>query len=377
MKVYRRTTTANEVDGLKRLFFSSISLAAIVLSSSGCKQPEAAAKGPAMQALPVQTLAVALAPVAQSSDYVATIKSRRSVTIMPQVDGNLTQILVKSGDHVRSGQLLMSIDPRRQQALVDAQKSTENQKKALYDYNQIQIDREHKLFDAGVVSRDALDQAEQSFQNTRADWQSAIATRKSLEEQLAYYSVKAPFDGIVGDIPVHLGDYVTSSTMLTTVDENKDLEAYIYVPTDRASEVRMGLPVELLDGDGKVIETSSIDFLSPQVDSQLQGILVKAPVHSTADVLRSAQLVKARIIWKTSPEPVIPVLAVSRQGGQAFVFVAQKQPDGHTAARQVAVTLGDTVGNSYAVTSGLKAGDKIIVSGTQFLVDNMPVMPLG
>jgi len=271
----------------------------------------------------------------------------------------------------------MSIDPRRQQALVDAQKSTENQKKALYDYNQIQIDREHKLFDAGVVSRDALDQAEQSFQNTRADWQSAIATRKSLEEQLAYYSVKAPFDGIVGDIPVHLGDYVTSSTMLTTVDENKDLEAYIYVPTERAGEIRMGLPVELLDGDGKVIETSSIDFLSPQVDSQLQGILVKAPVHSTADVLRSAQLVKARIIWKTSSEPVIPVLAVSRQGGQAFVFVAQKQPDGHIAARQVAVTLGDTVGNSYAVTSGLKAGDKIIVSGTQFLVDNMPVMPLG
>jgi RND family efflux transporter MFP subunit len=377
MKVYRRTTTANEVDGLKRLFFSSIFLAAIALSFSGCKQPDAAAKGPAMQALPVQTLSVSLAPVAQSSDYVATIKSRRSVTVMPQIDGNLTQILVKSGDHVRSGQPMMEVDPRRQQALVDAQKSTENQKKALYDYNQIQIDRQHKLFDAGVISRDALDQAEQSFQNTRADWQSAIATRKSLEEQLAYYSVKAPFDGIVGDIPVHLGDYVTPSTALTTVDENKDLEAYIYIPTDRAGEVRMGLPVQLLDGDGKIVETSSIDFLSPQVDSQLQGILVKAPVHSTADILRSAQLVKARVIWKTSPEPVIPVLSVSRQGGQAFVFVAQKQPDGHTAARQIAVTLGDTVGNSYAVTSGLKAGDKVIVSGTQFLVDNMPVMPLG
>jgi multidrug efflux pump subunit AcrA (membrane-fusion protein) len=94
-------------------------------------------------------------------------------------------------------------------------------------------------------------------------------------------------------------------------------------------------------------------------------------------MLRSAQLVKARVIWKTSPQPVIPVLSVSRQGGQTFVFVAQKQPDGHVAARQISVTLGDTVGNSYAVTSGLKAGDKVIVSGTQFLVDNMPVMPLG
>lgn len=362
---------------MKRLLFPSIFLAAIALSTAGCKKPEAAAQSPAMQALPVQTQTVALEPVAQSSDYVATIKSRRSVSLLPQVDGNLTQILVKSGDHVRSGQLVMEIDTRRQQALVDAQKSTENQKKALYDYNQIQIERQRKLFDAGVISRDALDQAEQSFANTRADWQSAIATRNSLEEQLAYYRVKAPFDGIVGDIPVHLGDYVSSTTVLTTVDENKDLEAYIYVPTERAAEVRLGLPVQLVDNDGKIVESTTVDFLSPQVDSQLQGILVKAPVHSTADILRSAQLVKARIIWKTSPQPVIPVLSVSRQGGQTFVFVAQKQPDGHVAARQIAVTLGDTVGNSYAVTSGLKAGDKVIVSGTQFLVDNMPVMPLG
>jgi RND family efflux transporter MFP subunit len=330
-----------------------------------------------MQALPVQTQSVALTPVQQSSDFVATIKSRRSVTLMPQVDGNLTAIQVRSGDRVRSGQLLMQIDPRRQQAMVDAQKSTENQKKALYDYNIIQIERQRKLFAAGVTSRDTLDQAEQSFNNTQADWQAAIATRKSLEEQLAYYQVKAPFDGIVGDIPVHLGDYVTSTTSLTTVDENKDLEAYIYVPTERSSQVRMGLPVQLLDANDKVVESTSVDFLSPQVDSQLQGILLKAPVHGTSDVLRSAQLVKARVIWKTSPQPVIPVLSVSRQGGQTFVFVAQQQPDGHFAARQIAVTLGDTVGNSYAVTAGLNAGDKVIVSGTQFLVDNMPVMPHG
>jgi RND family efflux transporter MFP subunit len=360
------------------LVFLSFLFSGIVIFSSGCKQPQAAAP-PAggMQAFPVQTQAVAFAPVQQSSDYVATIKSRRSVTLMPQVDGNLTQILVKSGDHVHSGQLLMEIDPRRQQALVDAQKSTENQKKALYDYNALEIERQRKLFAAGVTSRDTLDQAEQSFNNTRADWQAAIATRNSLDEQLAYYRVKAPFDGVVGDIPVHLGDYVTSTTSLTTVDENKDLEAYIYVPTERSGQARIGLPVQILDADDKILETSSVDFLSPQIDSQLQGILLKAPVHSTSDILRTAQLVKARVIWKTSPQPVIPVLAVSRQGGQTFVFVAQPQQDGHFAARQTAVTLGETVGNSYAVSSGLKQGDKVIISGTQFLVDNMPVLPHG
>jgi multidrug efflux pump subunit AcrA (membrane-fusion protein) len=72
---------------------------------------------------------------------------------------------------------------------------------------------------------------------------------------------------------------------------------------------------------------------------------------------------------------VIPVLAVSRQGGQSFVFLAQGQ-GGHFMARQVAVTLGDTVGNSYSVTSGLKEGDRVVVSNTQYLVNGMPVMPL-
>jgi RND family efflux transporter MFP subunit len=342
--------------------------------AAGCKQPQQAA-APAMQAMPVQTLSVALAPVQQSTDYVATIKSRRSVTIMPQVDGNLTQLLVKSGDHVAAGQEIMTVDPKRQQALLDAQVATERQKKALFDYNTVEIDRQRKLFAAGVTSRDTLDQAEQAYQNTRADWQAAIETRKSLEEQLAYYRIKAPFAGVIGDVPVHLGDYVTPSTALTTLDENKDLEAYIYVPTERSGDVHMGMPVDIVDADGKVIESSKVDFLSPQVDTQLQGILLKAPVHSTAISLRTAQLVKARLVWSAVPQPVVPVLAVSRLGGQTFVYVAEGQ-DGKFIARQRAITVGGTTDNNYVVLAGLKPGDKVIVSGTQFLQDGVPVMPL-
>jgi RND family efflux transporter MFP subunit len=199
--------------------------------------------------------------------------------------------------------------------------------------------------------------------------------RKSQEEQLAYYTVRAPFEGVVGDIPVHVGDYVAPATMLTTVDENKDLEAYIYVPTERAGQVRQGLDVDLMDNSGKLLEKTRIDFLSAQVDSTLQGILVKAPVHSTSEALRNAQMVKARIIWSTTPMAVVPVLAVVRQGGQTFVFVARQQ-GGQFVANQTSVTLGDTVGNAYAISSGLKAGDRVIVSSTQFLVNGMPVMPL-
>jgi multidrug efflux pump subunit AcrA (membrane-fusion protein) len=148
------------------------------------------------------------------------------------------------------------------------------------------------------------------------------------------------------------------------------------VPTERSSEVRMGLDVDLTDNSGKVLEKTKIDFISPEVDSTLQGILVKAPVHSGVEILRNAQMVKARIIWSTKPMAVVPVLAVTRQGGQTFVFVMQNQ-NGHFSALQTAVTLGDTVGNQYSISSGLNAGDKVIVSGTQFLINGMPVLPMG
>ncbi len=174
----------------------------------GCQQgtqkaPQAAA---GMQAMPVKTVAVSLQPVAQSSEYMATIKSRRSATILPQVNGLLTKILVHSGDHVKAGQLLMEIDPRQQQATVASQGATERQKKALLDFDTIELDRQKKLFAAGVTSRDALDQAQQAFDNAKADYEAATQTRNMQEETLGYYSVRAPFDlAIVGDIPVHLG----------------------------------------------------------------------------------------------------------------------------------------------------------------------------
>ena len=305
---------------LRRIHITSC-LILVGLAATGCqKKPAAAAAGAGMQGLPVQTAPVTLAPVAQSSEYVATIKSRRSATILPQVSGLMTQILVRSGDHVKAGQPLMAIDPRQQQATVDAQRATERQKKALYDYDTIEVERQHKLFDAGVTSRDAYDQAQQAFENSKADYESAAESRKTQEQLLAYYTIRAPFDGVVGDIPVHVGDYASpaNANVLTTVDEGKDLEAYIYVPTERSGEVRTGLEADLVDNSGKLLEKTKIDFVSAQVDPTLQGVLVKAPVHSTSDILRNAQMVKARIIWSTKPMAVVPVLPLRGRGGRAL-----------------------------------------------------------
>jgi RND family efflux transporter MFP subunit len=357
--------------------FAIVSLALllsfVLLASSGCSDTQA--KQPARQAMPVKTETISLAPVPREDEYVATVKSRRSASIQPQVDGTLTRILVASGDHVHAGQVLMTIDPLKQQATVDQQRSTEAQKQATYEYNQLEVERQKKLYEAGVTSKQDYDLAVQAFKNSKADWESSTAGRISQQRQLAYYNLTAPFSGVVGDIPVHVGDYVSPQTLLTTVDENAELEAYIYIPTEKAADIRMGLPVQIVTSSGDPIERTKINFISQQVDNAIQGILVKAPIHSSLDKFRNAQLVKARVVWSTAPAPTVPVLAVTRIGGQSFVYVATQAEHG-TVAKQRAVILGDTIGNDYAVTGGLQPGEKVIVSGIQFLIDGAPVQPI-
>jgi RND family efflux transporter MFP subunit len=344
-----------------------------VFTSSGCNDAES--KQPAPRPLAVRTETINLTPVPRLDEYVATVKSRRSANIQPQVDGSLTRILVKSGDHVRAGQPLMTIDPLKQQAIVDQQRSTEAQKKATLDYNELELERQRKLYQEGVTSKQSLDLAVQAYENSKADWESSTAARVTQQRELLYYNLTAPFDGIVGDIPVHIGDYVSPQTRLTTVDENAELEAYIYLPTERASDIRMGLPVQIVTSTGELIESTIVYFVSQQVDNAIQGVLVKAPMHASLNKFRNAQLVKARVVWSTAPAPTVPVLAVTRIGGQSFVYVAAQQDNG-TVAKQRAITLGDTIGNDYVVTSGLKPGEKVIISGTQFLIDGAPIQPI-
>ena len=357
-----------------RCLLVAAAAASVVLLSAGCHKAAAPA-APAMQAMPVQVSPVQPTNVPETDTYVSTIKSRRSSTMQPQVEGNVTKILVKSGQRVSPGQVLMQIDPLKQVAAVQAQQAAEIQTRAQYQYNQSDLQRQKQLFEAGVISRQAYDQAIQNMGTSQGAFTASQAQTSTQRTLLSYYQIRAPFAGVVGDIPVHIGDYVSPTTLLTTVDQVTDLEAYIYLPTDRATDAKTGLPVELLDESGKKLASSSIYFVSPEVDNGLQGILAKAPVPSNSN-LRNGQILNARVTWSTRSKPVVPVLAVTRIGGLPFVFVAQRSGAGYIA-HQKNVELGEPVGNNYPVLGGLAPGDKVIVSGLQMMQEGMPVKPLG
>jgi RND family efflux transporter MFP subunit len=349
-------------------------LAAMGVAGCGSKPASVSASGEGgpEAAMPVQVQVVESKSIAETTEYLALLKSRHSATINPQVEGYITKIFVKSGDHVAAGASLLQIDPLKQEATVNSQEATRLAQESNVNLARVNLERAKKLAEAGVIAKSDLD-------NAQTNYDTAVAQLKSLEHQveqqkveLRYYKVSSPMDGIVGDIPVRVGDRVIVSTLLTTVDEPGALEAYLYIPAARSKDLRLGLPVKLLDEAGNLRTASQITFISPQVDPDTQTVLAKAAVPNPKANLRIAQQVRAQVVWGNATGPVVPVLGVTRINGQFFVFVAEKEAKG-TIARQRGVKVGEIIGNDYAVLDGLKPGEHLIVSGTQFLQDGAPV----
>jgi RND family efflux transporter MFP subunit len=350
-------------------------LLALTATAVSCGCQKTVAGDPAGGAPPPTSVQVQIArsvKISVTTEYLSILKSRHSAAINPQVEGQVTKIFVKSGDRVMAGTPLLQIDPLKQEATVNSQEASRAAQEANLRYAKVSLERAQKLFDAGVISK-------QEFDNAQTGYDAAVAQANSLEEQvkqqkveLHYYSVTAPMNGVVGDVPVRIGDRVTVLTLLTTVDELGGLEAYIYVPADRAKDLKLGLPVRLLDEAGNTVVNTRISFISPQVDTDTQTVLAKATIESPKDKLRIAQQVRAQITWGTQEGLVIPVLAVTRINGQYFAFLSVTEGKSRVA-RQKLLKLGETIGNDFAVLDGLKPGDHVIASGFQFLEDGAPI----
>jgi RND family efflux transporter MFP subunit len=356
-----------------RRFACGSVLIAVLFVSASCRRangPAGAAQAPPPSA--VKLLKLEEKPVEQASEFIATIRSLRSTTVQPEVDGLVTRIFVKSGDHVRAGTPLVQINADKQQASVHSAEANRAGTEADVQYWRQQVKRLEALVSAGAISRQEFEQAQNSLRTAEARLEALNAQVREGRVELQYYRVDAPQAGVVGDIPVRTGDRVTTSTVITTIDENGALEAYIQIPLDRSPDLRPGLPVQLLDSEGKVIATNPITFVAARVDDATQTVLVKSALRDAPPAMRVQQFIRARIVWRNTPGLTVPITAVSRISGQYFCFVAEQGPNG-LVARQRPVQVGELLGNDYVVTGGVKAGDQVIVAGIQKIGDGAPI----
>jgi multidrug efflux pump subunit AcrA (membrane-fusion protein) len=386
-------------------------ISVLLVSCSG-NAPQTGAR-----AVPVPIAAVETGTVTDSSDYVANLQSRQSVTLQPRVDGYVQEIYVKAGDRVEAGAPILRIDPAKQQAalqqsvavvassqadfesaratLAQLQAAKESTLSSL-DFNQKEFKRYSDLASQGAIAKQKLDEVSNSLRNARAELGkidaqitaqqaniNSAATRIEAsrsgaiqqEVQLDFYTVTAPFAGIVGDIPIKVGDNVNSTTQLTTVTQNQVLEVQISVPVENAPRLKMGQPVELLDTQDKPLVKGNIAFISPNINPQTQSVLVKANFNNANNQLKANQFVRARLIWSSRAGVLVPTSAISRLGGQDFVFVAETSPDGKALiANQKPVKLGKITGNNQEVLEGLTAKDKIVTGNILQLRNGAAIM---
>lgn len=363
---------------MKPIWLERMTVALLALAA-GCTRGEAAenAGGAASVAarMPVDVVTLADVPIQDTSEYLAQLVSRTQVAIYPQVSGVVTSIFVRPGQVVREGAALLQIDPRRESANLSNQVAAKTQREANLALARRNASRSAALFREGLVSRQQLEQDQSQATVAEAEVNAQEAAIGAQSAQLGYYRISAPFDGTVGDIPVKLGDYVGPQTKLTSVDDNKTLEAYVNVPSEELRLLGDDSRVVLLGDDRSTNTTlaeAPISFVAQEANPQTQAVLVKAKFPNGGQ-LRAAQIVRARLVWKTHPGVRVSTLAVTRQSGQYFTFVAVPGPGG-TVAHQVPVTLGELDNSTYAVVSGLKAGDQVIVSQIQKLRDGAPVV---
>ncbi|PSR17899.1 efflux transporter periplasmic adaptor subunit [filamentous cyanobacterium CCP3] len=394
---------------------------ALSLAVAACRQSQPpGAMGP--QAVPVRVQELQPGTFEEGSDFVGALEAEQRIELKPEVEGRVTQVLVSSGSTVARGQPVVQLSIEQvqsevaanqaaaqaasfgrdaAQAQVDAAQAQLTRTQADVELAAVEFSRTERLVGAGALSRQDLDnarnqlnvaqaaqrQAEDNVRAAQAQLQQALSTFEQARAQVdvsqadvGFKQVVAPVAGRLGDVSLKVGDYVEAGQTLATITQNSELFLRIQVPTTRASQLRTGIPVELLSPDtGEPLATGSVNFISPEVDGDGQSILVKARFPNEAGNLRDGQFVRARLIWSTTATLLVPTVAVTRIAGQSFVFVATDQPqeDGQTqrVASQRPVQLGQIQGNNYQVIDGLQPGDDVIVTNILQLQDGSPITP--
>jgi RND family efflux transporter MFP subunit len=348
------------------------------LLSVACGRGANTGAPPAFPPAAVTLATVQPAPIDDVTEYVGMLRSLRSTPIQPQIEGQITQIFVKPGDRVAQGARLVQIDSSRQQAAVSSQEAERAAREADVAFARQQQQRATELFAAGAISKQEQEQAETTLRTAQARLDALQAQVRQEQVQLRYFTVTAPTGGIIGDVPVRVGNLVSPQTVLTTIDQNETLELNVQVPVERSELLKPGLPIRVVNDAGDLVTTTNVSFVSPRVEDQTQSILIKALVKNPDGRLRASQQVRAQVIWQTREGLVLPVTAAVRINGQHFAFVAEEGqgPDGKPAlvARQRALKVGPIVGEDYPVLEGLKPGERVVVSGAQKLIDGAPIV---
>jgi membrane fusion protein (multidrug efflux system) len=348
----------------------------LIAALTACLSYSALAQQPApaqQQAVPVGTIIAAKQPVSKSIDFTGRVSAINKVDVRARVSGYLDAVEFTEGDTVKEGDKLFQIDDAPFKAAVQQAEGTVLQAQGTLTNATLQRQRADDLVKTSAMSVAQRDQRVADEQNAKGALVRAQADLETAKINLGYATISSPITGRAGRALVTKGNLVgpDSGTLTNIVSQDP---MYVLFPVSQREFLRIrqegkqasreSVLVQLRFADGSLYDhTGDINFVDVSVDAGTDTVLVRASVPNPDRVLVDNQFVRVAVVGRTPEEQVVipqAALLADQEGTYVFVVV-----DGKAAVKRV--KLGPEVGTGIAVTSGLEAGDQLIVDGMQTL----------
>lgn len=366
----------------------NLSFIAILLVVYSCSNSDGGRTGMAGQVREYQVAKVQPQNTVLFKDYPTTLQGVQTVEIRPRIAGYIEDILVDEGDFVKKDQVLFRLNANDIQAQVRSAEAQVKVAEAKVATENINVEKTKPLVEKNIISQFELESAETDLKSAEAQLAQAQANLANAKANLQYTLITSPTNGIIGNFPYRIGSLVNSSIMqpLTTVSSLDNMYAYFAINEKdfmamtrnlqgkTTKEKLKQLPeVDLVLPDNSIYEQKGkIETASGIVDQETGSVNIRAMFPNSNGLLRSGTSGLVRIPQEMDSVLIIPQNVTFELQGKHFVYTVNSEDK--VQSTPIDVIIGN-LKESYIVTSGLNAGDQIVVEGIASLRSDMQIKP--
>ncbi len=353
---------------MKYLTTATLALLIATPALMGCHRSAAAdveVEQPTNAAIPVAVATAREQGLERSAEIQGALYAKERTTIASQVEGNVAHVSADMGDSVAAGQVMLQIDPREYQLHVGSAEAALNQASARAANSAARYARALELRKDGTIAPEQFDQIAATMRMDQADQQAAQRALDLAKKKLSDTDIRAPFAGFVQKRMVSLGEYVAPGKDVYELIAIDPIKLRCPMPERYVPLAKLGMPVDLtVEARPGAKFTGTITRIAPALDEDSRTLLVEAEVDNPSGELRPGFFAHVTIDLGQDHALFVPQSSVLRYAGVARVFVIT---DGVARSREVKT--GATLGDQVEIIDGLKAGDRVAVSGVDRLAD--------
>ena len=365
-------------------FVLSALAAVLALSLAGCgeEQSAQAAPGGAPPAAPVSVAEVITRQVSEQREFSGLVEAIDRAQLRPRVSGYIDRVQLKPGALVKKGDVLFVIDQRPYQAEVARAEAAAASSQAKLELARTEQARSKRLLAENAIAQRDYDERTSTVSQLDAAARADRAALQTARLNLEWTTIRAPFDGRVGKAEVTVGNLVDGSTVLTSlvsanpmyVSFNSDETTYLQVgKLARSNPAALKVRIGLANEQG-FPHAGRLEFVDNQIDPQAGSVRMRAVIDNKDGLLTPGLFAKVQVGEDASTgaaSTLVAERAIGTDQNRKFVYVVAA----NNIPEYRPVQLGTTVGPLRVVSSGLKAGDKVVVDGLQRVRPGAPVAP--